>query len=137
MVCGDGEETWSAALENMFLNGIILGGFAVAAAFAGHTMSWNAALFRMKHFSIWAVSSTSQSHCGGRYRDRFRKAGFRIVYGTRPIHTHNRQWTFAESPGAPYPLGACALAYSDGGLFDRTKNRRQAWTRDRVGGVVG
>jgi len=99
MVCGDGEETWSAALENMFLNGIILGGFAVAAAFAGHTyVLGKSALFRMKHFlQLGGFSPLHKVIVEDEISSNwFRKAGFRIVYGTRPIYTHNRQWTFAQ-----------------------------------------
>ncbi|MCB9640956.1 MAG: glycosyltransferase [Myxococcales bacterium] len=99
MVCGEGEETPAAAFENMFLNGIILGGYAVSAAFAGHTFVLGKAMFfSLKQFHklggftpLHKIIVEDEVSSGW-----FRKAGLGIRYGTRPIATYNRRWTFQQ-----------------------------------------
>ena len=99
MVCGDGEATPSAALENLFLNGIILGGYAFSAAFFGHTfVLGKSILFRLSLFrELGGFSPLHRVIVEDEIMSSwFRKAGHRIVYGTRPICTYNRRWRWGQ-----------------------------------------
>ncbi|MEM1007471.1 MAG: glycosyltransferase [Myxococcota bacterium] len=98
-VVGVGEETVSAALENMFLNGIILGGFASSAVYLKHTfVLGKSMMFRLSKFEQLGGFAPLR---GVIVEDEvasnwFRDAGEPVVYARQPVYTNNRRWRFGQ-----------------------------------------